>query len=337
MLTGCILVYAMIIIGGTTRLTGSGLSMTDWNLIMGAIPPMNAQDWQETFDQYKQFPQYKLVNRDMSLAEFKNIFFWEYLHRVWGRMIGVVFMVPFIIFLIRKQISRTLLPKLLIILFMGAFQGVLGWIMVKSGLVDKPWVSPYRLTAHLITALILYAYLFWLTMDHLFTPSAQANDTGLKKWSWWLTALIGLQIFFGGFMSGTKAGLFYPTFPTMNGAWIPEDLFVQSPFWVNIFENVATIQFIHRGLAYFLAVFIGVFWLRSRKTINSPPLQNAFLYLWITLGLQLFLGIHTLINCQGQIPVLLGVLHQGGAVLLLTAALNINYQLGNSQTRPAPV
>lgn len=221
LLIGAFLVASMVIIGGITRLTQSGLSMVEWKLIMGSVPPMNESEWQNTFEKYQQFPEYKKLNVNYTLSDFKSIFWWEYSHRLLGRIIGIIFLIPFIFFLATKKLSTPLIKKLLFVLALGAFQGFLGWFMVKSGLVNNPHVSHYRLAAHLITALFLFAYLFNLALTIGWPSNTKIRIPYYSQLLKVLLAFISVQILYGAFVAGLKAGLFYPTFPTMNGVWMP--------------------------------------------------------------------------------------------------------------------
>lgn len=222
LLTGCLLIFVMVVVGGVTRLTHSGLSMVDWNLFMGAIPPLNEQEWIATFNQYKQFPEYQKVNFTFSLDEFKSIFFWEYLHRLIGRLIGLVFIVPFVYFLIRKKISGSLLRECLLILGMGAFQGFLGWWMVKSGLVDNPDVSHYRLAIHLIAAFLTFAYTFWVALKLIYTNDSHDSSTPMRRGLIVLLILLIVQIVYGAFVAGLDAGKVFNTWPKMGKQWVAE-------------------------------------------------------------------------------------------------------------------
>lgn len=319
------MIFIMMIIGAITRLTGSGLSIVEWNVIMGAVPPLNQEQWQQAFDQYKQFPQYKKVNTHMDLAGFKNIYFWEYFHRLWGRLIGIVFAVPFIYFLIRKRLNSKLTFKLLMACILGGLQGLIGWIMVKSGLNDQPWVSPYKLTAHLLMALLLYGYLFWMALQLLYPNKAVFYNRTLKRMAYFVLVLVIVQITFGGFMSGLKAALFYPTFPTMNGQFVPAGMWDHTPLWKNIFDNPTTVQFIHRSLAYIITLVIIFFSLRARQVSLPKIIFMGINLLLLALLIQFLLGIFTVINSKGSIPIVLGVLHQAGAVMLFTAILFVTY------------
>lgn len=318
LLTCAAVIFGMILLGGVTRLTHSGLSMVEWKPLMGIVPPLSDQAWLETFEKYKQFPEYQKVNQGMDLQGFKSIFMFEYLHRVLGRLIGILFLVPMLYFSLKGRVRSGLMPKLWILFVMGGLQGLLGWYMVKSGLVDKPDVSQYRLTAHLGVAVAIYAYMLWVAFDLLFTagndrPGAVRPYAG---WSLVLVLLVFLMILSGGLVAGTDAGFSYPTWPRMGPTFIPEGLYSGSPAWLDAFEDVTTVQFNHRMFAYLLVVMIGTFALlvwRSRAGGRTPL---ALALLVTALVLQVVLGISTLLT-HVALPV--AAAHQGGAVILMSA------------------
>ncbi len=242
----CGLVFAMVILGGVTRLTGSGLSMVDWKPIMGWLPPLNDAEWQRAFDMYKLSPEFLKVNAHMDVNAFKGIFWLEFLHRLLGRTIGIVFALPFIYFLAKGYVVRREWPKYLLMFVLGGLQGVLGWYMVKSGLIDNPHVSQYRLTAHLVAAILIYAYMFWVGLSLLHAKSAEQHHAWHGR-TVLLTALIALTIISGGFVAGLKAGEIYNTFPMMGSYWIPPGLLALEPVWRNLFDNMTTVQLPHSG------------------------------------------------------------------------------------------
>ncbi|BCT67668.1 COX15/CtaA family protein [Nitrosospira sp. NRS527] len=327
LLVCCALVFAMVVVGGVTRLTHSGLSIVEWQPIVGTMPPLGQSDWDELFEKYHQTPQYKKINVGMSLEEFKGIFWWEYFHRLLGRVIGLAFFVPFVYFLARKAIDRPLGLKLAGIFVLGGLQGAMGWYMVKSGLVDNPHVSQYRLTAHLGLAFAIYAAMFWVALGLLYPVGTSLSSSGLgglRRFSTALTTLIFIMILSGGFVAGIQAGFAYNTFPLMNGHIIPPEIFMLEPWYRNFFDNMATVQFDHRLIAWMLAILIPVFWLKSRKLPLSGSARLACTLLLVMLGIQISLGISTLLLV---VPLPLAAAHQAGAVLLLTAALWVNYQL----------
>lgn len=327
LLVCCATIFAMIILGGVTRLTGSGLSMVQWEPIMGVLPPLNQAEWEETFLLYQQFPEYKLKNFAMSLDEFKSIFWFEYGHRLLGRSIGIIFLLPFLFFLVKGKIERTLTPKLIAMFVLGGLQGLMGWYMVKSGLVDNPHVSQYRLTAHLTLAVVIYAYMFWVALGLLRTGGHEAGSAapaGLRLSASLLGLLVFVTVMSGGFVAGLKAGFVYNTFPLMDGRWIPEAMFLQDPLWRNFFENVATVQFDHRVLAILTLLGICIFWLAARRGITTPQARIGIHLLLAAAVLQVTLGISTLLL---YVPVALGAAHQAGALILLTAILFLNHRL----------
>jgi cytochrome c oxidase assembly protein subunit 15 len=317
-------VFGMILLGGVTRLTNSGLSMVEWKPLMGVIPPLTQEAWLETFEKYKQFPEYQKVNRGMSLDAFKSIFMFEYLHRVLGRLIGVIFFFPMVFFWARGRLRPGLPPKLVVLFFLGGLQGLLGWYMVKSGLVNNPRVSQYRLTAHLGVAVVIYAYMLWLSFELLrvrrdaqgAAPAVRAGPLG--SFALVLVGLVYVMILSGGLVAGTRAGLAYPTWPLMGDSFIPPGLYSMSPAWLSIFEDVTTIQFNHRMYAYGLVLVIAVFALRIWRSEVTGRGRLAAGLLVAATALQVTLGISTLLL---KVPVWLAASHQGGAVLLLSASL----------------
>lgn len=307
----------MVVLGGVTRLTQSGLSMVDWDPLMGIVPPLNESEWQQTFDRYKQFPEYKHVNKGMSLAGFKQIFYVEYAHRVLGRLIGIAFFLPFLFFLFTRSIPPGITPKLLTMFVLGGLQGLLGWYMVKSGLVDVPHVSPYRLSAHLLLAVVIYMYMFWVALGLL--QSRQIAVAGwMRKAVYILVILILVMIVSGGFVAGTKAGFAFNTFPLMHEKWVPDGMWVLEPVWRNVFETIPTVQFIHRHIAYLIILAVLFLWLWLMRTSTAVVLRGRAHILVLALALQVTLGITTLLHA---VPLPLAAAHQAGALLLLTAAV----------------
>ena len=307
-------IFGMILLGGVTRLTESGLSMVDWRPIMGVVPPMSTADWVYLFDQYKLFPEYQLVNQGMSLEEFKQIFWFEYLHRILGRLIGILFFVPLMIFLWLGKVKSSLKPHLLFLLFLGGCQGFMGWYMVKSGLVDRPDVSQYRLTAHLGLAVAIYAYIVWLTIG-LFSPNRhRKNESPFKTFA--VVALVYVMILSGGFVAGTNAGLSFPTWPLMGDSFIPSALYSQG--LVSAFEQVTTIHFNHRMLAYVTGLILIALAIRGLMTSSDYRVRLASVLMLVAVSLQIILGISTVLS-HVHIPIAAG--HQSGAVVLLTTVL----------------
>lgn len=310
--TGCFLIFIMVAIGGLTRLTHSGLSMVEWNLF-GSTPPSSDADWQIMFDKYKQYPEYQQINFNFSLEEFKSIFYWEYGHRMFGRLIGLVFIIPFLWFLIRKRVSKELLPKLILLLIMGSFQGLLGWYMVKSGLVKDPDVSHYRLAMHLVTAFLTFAYTFWVALGLIYPEKAQ-SDKKLKRLMWIIFPLVVFQIIWGAYVAGLNAGMVYNTWPKMGEAWIADSVTSMSPLWKNFIEGLAGVQFVHRYLAYAVVAAILIAFFRGRKIQLFSNQRKALNVLVLAVSFQFVLGVLTLMLA---VPISLGLLHQLGAFILL--------------------
>ena len=316
-----IMIFVMVVLGGVTRLTHSGLSMVEWKPATGFLPPMTELVWQETFEKYQQYPEFKIKNPDMDLAGFKSIFWLEFIHRVWGRSIGIVFFVPFMFFLLKKKLDRKLIPKLITMFILGGLQGVLGWFMVKSGLSDRPDVSQYRLTAHLIFAFLLYSWILWTALGLLFPKPHTFRNQSIHAYKGILSALtflLVIAIISGGFVAGTDAGFIYNTFPLMGETLIPKDLFAFDPLIKNFFENVVTIQFTHRVLTMLIFVFVIGFWFKTLNQQLPDRTQIALHCLLAAVILQVTLGITTLLFV---VPVPLAASHQAGALVLLTAML----------------
>ena len=317
LLTCCALVIAMIVVGGITRLTHSGLSITEWQPLVGTLPPLSDADWAVLFEKYRRTPEYQLINAGMSLEGFKGIFWWEYIHRLLGRGIGLAFLLPFLWFLARGAVRGPLARKLAGIFLLGALQGAMGWYMVKSGLVDDPRVSHFRLTAHLGLAFLILATMLWVAMD-LLAPRAAAPDAALRGrrvLAWHVVGFVALMVLTGGLVAGLRAGHAYNTFPLMNGHLVPPEIFQIEPLWKNFFWNIATVQFDHRLFAWVLALTVPLLWWACRRV---PQARLATGVLLALLTLQVTLGISTLLL---HVPVALGVAHQGVASLVLCAAL----------------
>ena len=321
-----VMVIAMVILGGVTRLTHSGLSMVEWKPVTGWLPPLSEAAWMEVFDKYKLSPEFQKVNNHMDLEGFKSIFWFEFLHRLWGRVIGLAFFLPFMVFLIRGWVSRNMVPKMILMFILGGLQGVMGWYMVKSGLIDRPDVSQYRLTAHFSLALIIIGYIEWFALGLLFPRNQKApganplSEFALFIWFWaFVTALSG------GFVAGLDAGFAYNTFPLMDGEVFPPDLFPLSPFYLNLFEDITSVQFSHRLLAEILFLLITVFWFKARKRDLTPRGKLAVNGLAVAVLIQVTLGISTLLLV---VPVPLAAAHQAGAVVVFMTALWTAHELG---------
>ena len=313
-----IMTFLMVIIGGITRLTGSGLSIVDWRPITGILPPLNYEQWYAIFDLYKQSPEYLSINNGMSLDEFKSIFWLEYIHRLWGRLIGFVLLVPTFIVFFKKQFIEHRI-NIIMLWILGAGQGLMGWYMVKSGLVNVPWVSPYRLTAHLCLALIIIAVIvkmvFKISNYHL--PSI-ANQKSDSLWILGAVILITLTIIMGGFTAGLHAGLIYNTFPLMGDSYMPNEVFIMTPLWTNLFENASTVQFVHRNLALFTLGYIFFITWRIIKSNAEIKYKKLYKSLFFAAIIQVILGISTILS---MVPVWLASIHQAWAILLFTKCL----------------
>ncbi|MCL6294743.1 COX15/CtaA family protein [Jejuia spongiicola] len=316
LLTGCFLIFIMVIVGGITRLTDSGLSISNYKLITGTIPPLNETEWQEAFELYQQYPEYQKLHSHFTINDFKSIYFWEWLHRVIGRVIGMIFIIPFIYFLITKQLTKKTIKKCLVLLILGGFQGFLGWYMVKSGLVDMPDVSHYRLAAHLTTAFLTFAATLWVALD-LFYPSKKSVNIKFRNLIVVSYIILVIQIIYGAFVAGLKAGLLHNHWPLMNeGKFIHHTVYALDPFYKNLIENPSAIQFVHRTLAYLVVVSILILWYESRKLSLSNLQKKGINTLLILVGFQFLLGIFTILYA---VPLWLGIAHQIGAFFLLSA------------------
>jgi cytochrome c oxidase assembly protein subunit 15 len=285
---------------------------------VGAVPPLDEGTWQEAFGKYKATPEFREINPGLDLDGFKRIFWWEYAHRLLGRLIGAAFLLPFLCFAVRGWFPRPLTWKLAGVFLLGGLQGALGWTMVQSGLVDDPRVSQYRLAAHLGLALLIYAAMLWIALDLLFPRGTETAPRSLRRFAFALVALVFVMAISGAFVAGIRAGLAYNSFPLMSGHWIPPGMFVIDPWYLNFFANVATVQFDHRLIAWLLAILVPWFWVRVRRAPVPPRGRLAADLLLATLALQIALGIATLLN---TVPVPLAAAHQAGALLVFSAAL----------------
>jgi cytochrome c oxidase assembly protein subunit 15 len=318
------LVGAMVVVGGVTRLTRSGLSIAEWQPLVGALPPLSAADWEALFAKYRETPEFRQVNFDMDLAGFKRIFWWEYAHRLLGRVTGLAFLLPYLWFLAKRKLPGRLAWQLAGVFALGALQGALGWYMVQSGLVDEPRVSHFRLTAHLGLALAILAAQLWLALGLLRARSHPPAPDGLARFALALAALVFLMALSGGFVAGLRAGSAYNTFPLMNGHLVPPEVLMLEPWWRNFLWNMATVQLVHRALGWLLIVLVPVFWLTARAAALAPRARLACHLLLAALALQVSLGIATLLLA---VPVPLAAAHQAGAVLLFSSALWIAHEL----------
>ncbi len=324
----CALVFAMVVVGGVTRLTHSGLSIVEWQPIVGTLPPLTDAQWQETFDKYKQTPEFRSVNHAMTLAEFKGIFWWEYFHRLLGRAIGFVFLVPLVVFALRRRIPAGYGWKLAGVFVLGGLQGAMGWYMVQSGLVDDPRVSQFRLTAHLGIALAIFAAMLWVALSLTWPQRADLRapaQRAVRRFAYGIVGVVFAMILTGGFVAGIRAGFAYNTFPLMHGALVPPEFLMLEPWWRNFFWNMATVQFDHRLLAWALALLVPLLWWKLRATSALPERARVGGHLLLALlALQIALGIATLVLV---VPIPLAAAHQAGAVLVFAAALNVAHAL----------
>lgn len=319
LLTGCLLLFIMVMVGGITRLTNSGLSMTDWHLVTDTFPPFSEEKWEKAFEEYKKFPEYQKINihKDFTLDDYKFIYFWEWFHRFIGRIIGLVFIIPFVYFLIRKRLDKPTILKCVVLLAMGAFQGFLGWFMVKSGLIDNPDVSHFRLSLHLTFAFITFAYTLWVALDLMY-PERNSAVKPLKKIAVVAFVVLLVQIIYGGFVAGLNAGLIHNHWPMMNeGKFIHETVWIEQPtLFLNLVEGKSGVQFVHRTVAYIVVVVIVYLYFKSR-TFSLTRLQskgiNLLLYF---VFIQFGLGVITLLL---HVPLWLGLAHQMMAFFLLSA------------------
>jgi heme a synthase len=333
LLIGIAMLIVQVLLGGITRLTGSGLSITEWKPIMGALPPMNEQQWNEAFDKYKQIAQYKYLNSSFSLHDFKFIFFWEWIHRLWARLIGVVFIIPFVIFIIQRRFKREMVRPMIILFLLGALQGLVGWIMVMSGLEDpnRLYVTHYRLAIHFILALGLICYTLWFALELLVPKEQLVSNQPLKKFTGWLIGLLLIQLIYGAFMAGLKAAVYAPTWPDINGSFLPNG---GSPSTgvLKLFDNPIMVHFIHRNLAYLITLLIIVWYYNSRKIESSSLFTKTNWLPLVIVFFQLLLGILTVLNSPNESALLwFGVIHQFVAMVLLLALVFEFYLLSKKE------
>ncbi|HXN16589.1 MAG TPA: COX15/CtaA family protein [Usitatibacter sp.] len=324
LLACCALVFTLVLIGGVTRLTHSGLSIVEWQPIVGTLPPLNQTQWQEAFANYRETPQFRLRNHSMTLAGFKEIFWWEYIHRLLGRLVGVAFLVPFVYFLMRRAIRGALAWKLGAIFILGAVQGAVGWFMVQSGLIDDPRVSPVRLGAHLGIAFVIYGAMLWIALEQLL-PAPRTTAALLRGLTSTLVALVFVTAISGALVAGIRAGSAYNTFPLMDGHWVPPEILMIEPWWNNFFFNMATVQFDHRLFALAIALGVAVLWVLVRRQTDSDRRTRLWANVLATAVLfQIAAGIATLLL---RVPLPLATLHQAGALAVFTCALGLRHAL----------
>lgn len=339
LLVGCFIIYVMVVVGGLTRLTHSGLSITDWSF-MGTIPPLNENMWQERFEKYQQSPEFIKVNSEMTLQEFKPIFLWEYIHRMIGRILMYVFSIGFIYFLIKKKIKKHMWPQMVLLFFMGAMQAVIGWWMVYSGLQKQPAVSHYRLATHLLSAFTLFAFTFWFALQLINeTKKTETEATDVKKIKWFTILffiVLVVQIIYGAFTAGyvegdaskIRPGHIFNTWPKMGDEWMPEQVTMKGSFFANFFENASGIQFVHRILAVLLVLLTCWLWYKSSKLKLSKGQQTGINFIIYGITIQFLLGVFTLLY---QVPVVMGALHQSGAFFLFGASIFLIFHTFNKQ------
>lgn len=315
----------MVVVGGLTRLTHSGLSMVEWS-VTGSFPPTNQNDWQALFDKYKNSPEYKLINFDFTIDDFKEIFWFEYIHRLIGRILGIVFVLPFAYFLMKKKIPDGFAKKLVFLLLIGGLQGLIGWYMVKSGLVKNPQVSHYRLAFHLITAFITFGFTFWFALDLIYPNKQSKINKNLLKLIMVFMGFLVLQIVYGAFVAGLKAGYIYTTYPKMGNEWIPSLITEQKPIWLNFFEMHAGVQFLHRIIAIILLIISVIIYYKSNKYNISKKQKRNISLIPSLLFLQFILGIFTLIF---SVPLFLAITHQTLAFVIFSVVLFNLHSLKN--------
>ncbi|NKB19144.1 MAG: heme A synthase [Alphaproteobacteria bacterium] len=320
------MVAAMILLGGATRLTESGLSIVNWRPVTGILPPLNDAEWQALFAAYKNSPEFAKVNFWMTVTDFKSIYWLEYLHRLWGRLIGVVFLLPYLWFVMRRIIPAALTWRLGGLFILGGVQGLVGWYMVKSGLVNEPAVSQYRLAAHLGLAFIIFGLLFWYAAACLTQRPTRSGTRWIRTGSTIILWAAAVTIIWGAFVAGLDAGLAYNTFPLMGGRLVPEGILNSSPWWINFFENTATVQFTHRVLAIGTVALVLAYWASARHSVVNVFAQKAIMLLGVLAVCQLGLGIVTLLT---EVILALGMLHQLGALAVITSAIWLRFTLGD--------
>ena len=333
LLIGVGMIIIQVLIGGITRLTESGLSITEWKPITGALPPLNDAAWQTEFDRYKVTDQFKYVHQYFTLSEFKFIFFWEWFHRTWARLMGLVFLIGFIYFLASKKFEKRMIKPMIILFILGGLQGFIGWFMVKSGLVpEKYFVGHVELTTHFIAAMGLLSYTLWFALTLIVKEEQKVINTKLKSFLLLIFAVLFFQLIYGGFMAGLRAAITAPTWPDINGSMIPATISELSPFTKNLVANPITFHFIHRGLAYLLTMLIGIWWYKSRLIINKKLFSRLRIAVIALVLLQVLLGILTVLNATyPNRLVMLGVSHQFTAMALLMIIVSLLFIVKKKQ------
>jgi cytochrome c oxidase assembly protein subunit 15 len=333
LLTGVGMIIIQVLLGGITRLTESGLSITEWKPITGTLPPLNDAAWQIEFDKYKGTDQFKYVHQYFTLSEFKFIFFWEWFHRTWARLMGLVFLVGFVYFLATKKFEKRMIQPMVILFILGGLQGFIGWFMVKSGLVpEKYFVGHVELTTHFIAALGLLSYTLWFALSLIVKEEQKVQDTKLKNFLLLILGVLFFQLIYGGFMAGLRAAITAPTWPDINGSMIPAAISELSPITKNLVANPITIHFIHRGLAYLLTILIGIWWYRSRAVVHKKLFSRLRITVMSLVLLQLLLGVLTVLNATyPNRLVVLGVSHQFIAMVLLMIIVSLLFVVRKKQ------
>ena len=321
----------MVVVGGITRLTHSGLSIVEWQPIVGALPPLDAAQWEEAFAKYRQTPEFRVRNFDMTLAGFKAIFWWEYAHRLLGRVIGIAFLIPFAWFLARRRIDRALGWKLAGVFALGGLQGALGWYMVKSGLVDDPRVSQFRLAGHLGLAFLIYAAMLWIALGLIARDRREAVPVRLRGAGSAMLAAAFVTVLAGALVAGIRAGYAYNTFPLMNGHIVPSEILMIDPWWMNFGYNMATVQFDHRALAMLSIVIAGIAWFFAQPATRGGAVRRWANALLAATGVQFALGVATLLSVVHIVP---AALHQAGALVVFTCAIGLRHAAARSRDQP---
>lgn len=337
LLLGVFMLVVQVLLGGITRLTGSGLSITEWDPIMGALPPLNEAEWQKAFEGYKHIAQFKYVNYSFTLSDFKLIFFWEWFHRLWARLMGVVFLIPFVWFLLKGYFRKWMILPLIMLFVLGGMQGLIGWIMVSTGIdTENVYVTHFSLATHFMAAMVLIGYTFIFALSLLIPAEQRIKHSGVRKLAVGITIILALQLVYGAFMAGLKAATAAPTWPTINGSIVPGDLF-KDGFTESALHNLVTIQFIHRTLAYLLAVLIITWWVKAKKINTSAAFNRAKKWPLVLVVLQLILGILTVVSStsiiHGQFGIFewLAEFHQLTGMMLLLSMLAVLYVVKPAQ------
>ena len=332
LIVGLIMVVGQVVIGGITRLTESGLSITEWEVVSGTLPPLNEEQWNVEFDKYKASPQYEKITDGISMSDFKFIYFWEWFHRLWARTMGLVFAVGFVVFWRKGWLDAPLMKRLGVTVALAALAASFGWIMVASGLHDRPWVNAYKLTIHLSLGITLFSYLLWITLKVVAPKTRSFPQTLVDKWIWPLNVVLGLQLILGGIMSGARTAIVYPEWPLMKGEFVPSVLRNAAMWTVDNMVNYeqsffqpALIQFLHRMTAYGLIIIVLVFVYLAWKHLKGTEIPRVNNLLIIVLITQVVLGIATVVSSHGEVPVGLGVAHQFGAIALAGVVVYLNY------------